>query len=336
MTIVERQEPLSLPESPSMDQLRSLMEEPDAEPEKEEAKAESKESEAEKADTGTEEVTEVEAAQEPAEVSTVDDEEPELTPKEQARLDKRISKEVAKQALIDRKIAEAVSTRKAKEAELAKLTETGSDPAKTPQTESDEAPELPDPETFQGTVAELKQATKEAQTKRDEYFRKKVEAAAEAAAEKRFAEREAQKAAKERWDGAVKEHGETFSSKMDTLLAAIPEPMQLAISALDGWSKVAVHLADNPAEMKAMADQFTAHHVGSAGFLKAVAQLGRLEDKLTTVAKEPEKEIAKPAKALPPPLKKVVKAVETDSGDFDLANATMSQKRAFLAREGLL
>ena len=243
---------------------------------------------------------------------------------------KRIEKETQRQIEFQRIIDEARSKTKALEAEAAKLAGTGSDPVKTPQTDEDAEPVEPDFATFDGTGDEFAAELKAFKAK----YRTWAQSQTEKTVESKFQERQSQQAAQVRWDSAVAEHGDKFEVAVKTVTDAAPEPMQLAISALDNWSKVAVHLAANPAELTALADQFKAHPPGSPGFFKAVAQLGRLESQITTTAQKTD---AKPAlKVVPAPLKRITADPGEGASHFDPDKADMSSVRAFMQKSKLL
>ena len=100
---------------------------------------------------------------------------------------------------------------------------------------------------------------------------------------------------KTEWDKATEEHGEKFPQLMDVLRDSTPEPFQKAISALDDWSRVAVHLAENEADRDALVELFNANQTRGA------AELGKLEDRLKPAAKTEaaeEKTVKKPLKAV--------------------------------------
>ena len=72
-----------------------------------------------------------------------------------AGVQKRIAAEAKKAAFFQSKIDKAVSERKSREAEAAKLTDkSGSEPAKTTASASDARPKRPDLASFTGTLAE--------------------------------------------------------------------------------------------------------------------------------------------------------------------------------------
>lgn len=318
MVIVEQTEPLSAVENPSMDDLRKLMANPDAEMTQPETEAEATPKQPE----GTGDV--LEPTKEP-----VVEAEAEL-PK---GVQKRIEKEAERQAEFQRIIDEARSKTKALEAEAAKLAGTGAEPDKTPKTDENARPQKPNFATFEGTGDEFAAALEEY----DANLEKWLEDRTSKTVESKFQERQAREAAQQRWDSAVKEHGDKWESSVKTVSEVAPEPMQIAISALDNWSKVAVHLAANPAALTALADQFKAHPPGSPGFFKAVAQLGRLEADITAVAEKTPVAAPKPkVERLPPPLSAVEAPAEEGTGGFDYASASPAQRRAYLLKGGLL
>jgi len=67
---------------------------------------------------------------------------------------------------------------------------------------------------------------------------------------------------------------------------------QLAVSALDNWAGVTVHLGKHPEELTAIVAKFKANPVG------AIADLGKLEERLKPAPKQAEKA---PEKMLPAP-----------------------------------
>lgn len=312
MVLVEQNEPVVL-ENPTMDQIREMVLNPDAEVTPK-ADPEPKQPE------GTGEVEEEKL-------------EPEAKPLPKG-VQKRLDEEKALQADYDRQIAEAVSARKAKEAELAKLTtDTGTAPVKTgDKVDPDARPVKPNFATFEGTGDEFDKALEDYEKNLESWLEGRTKKTVEA----QFQEREAIKAAQARWDSAVKEHGDKWESAAKAISETAPESMQDAISALDNWSKMAVHLAANPAELTALAEQFKAHPPGSPGFFKAVAQLGRLEEKITAApavtAPKPKAKVV----TLPPPISDVDAATEEGNGEFDYEAATPAQRRAHLVKGGLL
>lgn len=315
MVAVEQSEPVTL-EKPSPEDLRAMILNPDVEIQPTDKQAEPKLKEPE----GTGEVAE-----------PVVTEEPEVAlPK---GVQKRIEKEAERQAEYQRIIDEARSKTKALEAEAAKLNGTGAEPdKKTPKTDENARPVKPNFATFEGTGAEFDAALEAYESDLEKF----LEGRTTKTVEEKFQEREAQKAAQVRWDAAVTEHGDKWESSVKTVIETAPEAMQLAISALDNWSKMAVHLAANPAELTALADQFKAHPPGSPGFFKAVAQLGRLEEKITATPPKPVLVPKTKVERLPAPLSEVQAPAEGGTGDFDYDSASPAQRRAYLLKGGLL
>lgn len=316
MTLVEQSEPVALT-NPSMDELRTIMENPDAEVKQPETEAEPKPKQPE----GTGEVAE--PTKEP---------EVEAEPALPKGVQKRVEKEAERQAEYQRIIDEARSKTLALEAEAAKLNGSGAEPVKTPKTDDNARPQKPDFETFEGTGAEYKAALDKYESDLETWLENRTAKTVES----KFQERQAQEAAKARWDSAVKEHGDKWEQSVKTVAEVAPESMQFAISALDNWSKVAVHLAANPAELSALADQFKAHPPGSPGFFKAVAHLGRVEEKLTAAPAEKIPAAKPKVERLPPPLSAVEAPAEEGTGEFDYATASPAQRRAYLLKGGLL
>lgn len=293
-----------------MDQLRALMENPDAEVEQTEAKL---------PDAGTGEVKK---------------KEPEVKAGPEAELPKGVQKKLdqedGKQAEYDRLIAERVAKTKAKQDELAKLTtDTGSDPVKTPKVEEkagNPPPLPPDFLKFEGTAEEFAAALQKYHKDYPEWLQKQTRETVEG----EFRKRQDHDAAKARWDQAAKEHGDGFSELIDKVTAVAPEAMQEAISQLDDWSKVAIHLANNPAELTALADKFKSNPIA------ATAQLGRIEERITAAAKVATPPPKPKAARLPAPLSAVEAPAEEGTGEFDYDAATPAQRRAYLVRGGLL
>ncbi len=236
---------------------------------------------------------------------------------------KRITKEVERQARADRAITEAISKRKESEDKLAKLTagKPGSEPATTTAPAAIEAkPVRPDLDTFPGTYAEYQAAL----TKYDADHEAYLIARTERTVEERFTARQREESLTKDWNEATEEHGPDFREHMKALTAATPEGLQLAISGLDNWSAVAVHLAKAPDELKALAAKWDTNQYA------AVADLGRLEARLQTGTKPPE--ALKPkaaAKPLPPPPAKIggaaatVPSVDLETADQATFNRTV-------------
>jgi hypothetical protein len=224
---------------------------------------------------------------------------------------KKIEKEAKKQAFFQSKIAAAVDLRKAAQKEFDSLEgKPGSEPAPTTAPTKDDRPIRPDLETFPGSLAEYKAAV----AKHDTDFEAWIEKRSREAVSKELTERQSQEAGKKAWDEAATKHGAEFPSLMDTLRASVPPEMQQAISALDDWSGVAVHLAKNEAERAVLVEKF------KTAPLAAIAQLGKLEDRLKPAAQPPADD--KPP--LPRPLKAVAGGPLGTAPPVDLEKASMS------------
>lgn len=299
---------ISLSDSSSMDDLRDAMNGTEPKP-----KEPVEEPEVEQPETGT---------------GVVDEPEESTETELPKGVQKRIAKEVERQALIQREIDKAKSNTLAKEAELAKLTgKPGTEPVK-PKADEDAEPEPPDFEQFDDGV-KFKAAQEKYKVDHREWVKNNTQKSVQAELQ---SERSKQ-AAQDRWNAAVKEHGDKWESAAKTLVEQAPESLQFAVSALDDWSKVAVHLADNPAELAVLSEQFKAQP-GSAAFFKAVANLGRLEAKIT--ATEPEKTVAKP-KIPPAPLKKITADPTGEEGEGGLSDkSSMSEIANFMRKQKLV
>lgn len=252
-----------------------------------------------------------EAAQDPAE--------PKQQPTEDEPLpegvQKRIAKEAEKAARIQSEIDRAVSTRKAKEKELADLTATGSQPAPT-SAAAKKAPEFGETGHESETYAQF-------QTRDREHLRAEVAAEAESKFEAKFAAREQQAKAQVKWDAAIATHGKEFPALMAKAQEVAPEGLQHAISALDDWSGVAVHLAKDPAKLKELAAEYEANPV------RAIAKLGRIEASLKSAAKPATEPV------LPNPPAKDGGGSSASVGAFDIEASKMSQIRRHATKLGL-
>lgn len=223
---------------------------------------------------------------------------------------KRIEKEAKKQAFFQSKIDAAVSARKAKEAEAAKLTgESGSEPAKTTEPAKNERPKRPERATFQGTEAEYSAAL----DAHEEALEKWLESRTKETVSRELTERQAKEQQIREWNAATEKHGAEFPALMATLAQTTPAKFQEAVSALEDWSGVAVHLAKNEAERNALVELF------KASPLAAIAKLGKLEDRLKPEAKPaPVKEETQ----LPKPIKPIGGAPAGRAGRVDLDKAS--------------
>lgn len=215
---------------------------------------------------------------------------------------KKIEKETRKQAFFQSKIDQAVSARKAKEAEAAALEgKSGSEPAKTTTepTKSGARPTRPDLDTFPGSLADYKTAVGKYETD----FEAWVLDQTKQTVSREFTERQVADALQKEWEAASEEQGADFPAHMETLKTSTPEQFQIAVSGLENWAAVAVHLAKNEAERNALVEKF------KTSPYSAIADLGKLEARLTTaVTKEPA---AAPAKKLPAPLKPIAGGAQT-------------------------
>lgn len=231
---------------------------------------------------------------------------------------KRIAAEAKKQAFFQSRIDQAVSARKAKEAEAAKLTgETGPAPGKTTEPAKNERPKRPELATFDGNLAEYNAAV----AKADEALEKWLEDRTRETVSKELTERQAKEAQQKEWDAATAKHGAKFPGLMAALAGAIPEDMQLAISDLEDWSGVAVHLSENETERAALVQEFKTNP------RRVIAKLGKLEDRLKPEAKAPEKETS-----LPKPLKPVAGDAPGNTKRVDIETASVSEVQAEFKR----
>ncbi len=267
-----------------------------------------------KADAATEAVKEpVEKKQEPTE-----SDEP-LPP----GVEKRIAKEAEKAARIQSEIDRAVSTRKAKEKELADLTASGSAPVQKADTAVKKAPE------FGGTGHES-ETYAQFQARDREHLRAEIAAETRKSVEQEFTQRHQETAAKEKWSaavtaqtaaGTIKDAAE-FSTLMEKAQEIAPEGLQKAISSLDDWAGVAIHLAKDGAKLKELATLFGTNPYA------AIAKLGRIEASLKTASK--------PAvEPLPDPPAKDGGGASATVGAFDIGAASMRQLRGYAVKQGI-
>lgn len=258
---------------------------------------------------------ETKQAQEPV----VEDKEEELPP----NVKKKIAKEVERQAKADRAIAEAVSKRKAAEAELEKVKGTpGSEPVKNtaPTTEvklvrpvrpaEPPTPVLGDDEKWDDHQARLKEHREKQDAALTKYeaemvtYENEREVRILAEAERRFrAQAEADRAASEGdkfLESAMKEHTkEVLQPAIEGFKGKTTEQFQTAISQLETWPAMVIYLDAHPDELKTITDTFAANQH------RGVAALGKLEDKLSAPKPKPVDKapaVAVPVAApLPPP-----------------------------------
>lgn len=255
---------------------------------------------------------EPEAVQEPAETKQQPTEADEPLPE---GVQKRIAKEVEKASAIQRKIDEAVSTRKAKEKELADVTATGSQPEPT-SAAATKVPEYLEAGHENESWAEFHQ--RELAFERGE-MRKAIQA------EFDQRHREASgKAARAAGAQAAVDAGAVKSvAEFDTLLTSAegiaPEALQRVIGALDNWSLVAMHLAKDHAKLRELAAEYEANPV------RAIAKLGRIEASLKSATKPA-------AEPLPNPPAKEGGGGSATVGSFDIEKASMGALRLHIAK----
>ena len=233
---------------------------------------------------------------------------------------RRIAKEVARQAEIDRKIHEAVAATKAKEAELAKVSSaTGSEPVKTePVTKGKPVR----PEFGEGEHAG--EDWKGYQKRLSEYEDARDAWVLEEGRKQGKAEREAdefKKQARKAWDEQVKKHGTEFPDRVKSLQAKVPEDVQIAIGNLEHWGDVAMHLEGNADALAVVMREFQVSPT------RGIAALGKLEDKVTA----PKQDSAK-QEELPDPPKKVGGRTSVSAGTVDLEKIPFSSFKAEVGR----
>ncbi len=285
---------------PSIAELRAMVSDSEPEPAKVEAKAEV-----------------VEAAPEPEPVpdkperkrdengkftkaeSEGDTQEPEKTVEEEplpANVQKRIAKEVEKQARSDREIAEHVSRTKAKQAELERLktTATGSEPATNTETVDDDTePEEPvfgrEGQTWGEFQAEMKAFRKS----HDAWLVKRTERTID----EKLTERQRQEKFEKVMAEAEKTYGKGFDEMRSRVVDSTPEGLQIQIGALDDWPSMVAYLGkpENADEMTALSNLFNRNE------LAAVRELGRMEDRLKQIPATKETVKVKAEKPLPAP-----------------------------------
>lgn len=239
------------------------------------------------ADAGTAEI------QKPIEAVEVEEPLPE-------NVQKRIAKESEKQARIQAEINQAVSQRKAKEAELAKLKadtgNTGSEPATTTEPAKNAKPTKPKFADFSAegkSYADYQSAVEEFEVKNEAW----VLSEAERRADEKFTKRENERRQEEAIANAEKTHGSIWRSSVKKVAETAPQAFKDAVAGLDNWDGVVAHLGkeENDGELRSLVERF------SAAPYAAIAELGRLEDRLKKPATQPETAKAPPAKPLKAP-----------------------------------
>ncbi len=230
---------------------------------------------------------------------------------------KRIAKESERAARAQAAIDRAVSERKAKESEVAKLKDA---PGSQPDTKA-QASDKPKRPVFgeEGHKEETWDQFEARQAKHDDVLAEWIEKATLSKFEANQEEKARKAKSQERWDAAVAKHGEEFSSLMDTAIAIAPPGLQLAITGLDNWSDVAVHLAKDTKQLKELAAKFATNPYA------AIATLGRIEAALISKASTPAA-----VKPLPEPITKVGGNSSATGPDFQamVEGGSMAQLRA--------
>lgn len=203
---------------------------------------------------------------------------------------RRLNQETAKQDHLDKLIRDARAKTKAREEELASIqANPGSAPAKEPPPKEDVPPEFPDIETFEGTPAEFAAAQKQALKE----YREWVERTAVNATRAEIEDRQSRETAAKAVDAATKKFPE-FQQRRQAVAEGSSPGLQAAISQLDEWDRVVDHLGHSPAELAELNDLFESNPA------RAIAQLGKLEDRLSAAVNKQEPEPKKAA--LPPPI----------------------------------
>lgn len=243
---------------------------------------------------------------------------------------KRIAKEVEKQARIDREIAETVSRTKARQAELDKLKAdtSGTEPAKNTAPAKVEGkpvrpvkPPKPEYGVEGQTFADYEKAIEKREADHDaalSAYETENEAwllaEAEKAADKRVAERQFQERFQRTVAEAEKAHGKGFDGLRQRIVDNTPEGLQIEIGTLEDWPSIVAHLGNpkNEAEMTALADMY------GRSPSAAIRELGRIEDRL----KKPDSTVSTPAttpRLSPPPVRAGGSASATPTIDMEKA-----------------
>lgn len=235
---------------------------------------------------------------------------------------KRIAKEAEKAARIQSEIDRAVSNRKAKEKELADLSVSGSAPVQKAAAEK-QAPEFGEKGHESETFAQY-------QARDREFLKAEIAAETRKTLEQEFTDRQRKTAGEAKRAEGVKAQIEAgtikdaaeFTALMDKAQELAPDGLQMAISSLDNWHGVAVHLAKSPDKLTELATMFEANPYA------AVAKLGRIEASLKTAPKAAEKE-------LPNPPAKDGGGASASGGAFDINKANVAQIRREAVKLGL-
>ncbi len=259
------------------------------------------------------------------EPGTVQTKEPEPTVEDKeeplpANVQKRIAKEVARQAQIDREIAQAVSATKAKQAELQRLRDaadtSGPEPVKTTEPAKEGKPVKP-------KFGREGQTWGDWQNELDAYEEKNeawLMAEGRRQAREELLESRWQESVEKTIELAKKAHGEKFDELRATVVYNTPEGLQNEIGTLEDWPSMIMYLGDpdNAAEMEKLGALYQRNPSA------AIRELGRIEDRL----KKPEPKETEPVatgiktKPLPPPPAKVGGGSDA-SPQVDLEKADM-------------
>ena len=224
---------------------------------------------------------------------------------------KRIAKEVERTARYQAEIDKAVSARKEAEKKLADLNgKPGSEPAKQTEPKKDARPTRPDLATFPGNLTEYNAAV----AKYEGDFEEWISNQSRESVRKELTEQQGREAAMKAWDAATTKHGEEFPTLMESLKGSVPVKLQEAISTLDNWSDIAVHIAKNEGDRNELVEKFKVSPTA------AMVHLGKLEAKLTPAAQVEQSE-----KPLPRPLKPIAGGPSSSVKPIDLDKAPMSQ-----------
>lgn len=191
---------------------------------------------------------------------------------------KRIAKETEKAARAQAAIDRAVSERKAKEAELAKLSDTGkpgSEPAPTTAPAKDGKPVKPTFEAFSAegkSYAEFQKALDKYESDNEAWLLSESEKRADA----RIQAIREMDAAKQFWADAEKVHGKEIHAACKKVADICPDDMRAAISAADDVPALIAHLAkpENDATLKELVAQFGTNPMA------ATMALGKIEARL--------------------------------------------------------
>ncbi len=234
---------------------------------------------------------------------------------------KRIAKEAEKQARYQAEINKAVSARKAKEDELAKLTgDTGTDPAKSsaPATSKPVKPDFAAYTEEGKSYSDFKADLDKYETAYESWLISEADKRADA----KWTEKQRESEAKREWEAAEKEFP-GFNAARELVAANSSEPLQMAISQLDGWKSVVAHLGkpENADELKTLVAQ------AEKAPYAAAASLGRLEDRLKTPIPN-----GKPVAVLPKPPNKDGGRASADTAAVDLNKVGMDRFKSEVRR----